>query len=74
MPKRALDEDDCIDGGSDESVIVSSEPHVSRKDDEDDDADGQSESSAVMESSASDETSPQTDTSADVADTCATSM
>jgi len=28
----------------------------------------------VMESSASDETSPQTDTSADVADTCATSM
>jgi len=90
MPKRALDEYDCTDGGSDEadnilptSVIISSGSseldmvHVSGKDDDDnddDDGDRQSESSAVIESSASDETSVQTDGSTDAADPCSTSM
>lgn len=89
MPKRALDEDNCVDGGSDDaacmlptSVIISSSNsggteldvlRVSGNDDEDEDADRQSECSAVMESSASDETSLQTDGSTDAADPCSTS-
>ena len=85
MPKRALDEDDCIDGGSDEaasilptSVIISSSSGSSTeldvKDDEDEDVDRRSECSAVMESSASDDTSLLTDGSTDAADPCSTSM
>jgi len=88
MPKRALDEDDCVDGDGEAdgilpvSVIISSGSteqledvlRVGTKEDEDDDGDRQSECSAVMESSGSDDTSLQTDGSTDAADPCSACM
>jgi len=87
MPKRLLDEDDCDNGGSDEtetilpSLVVSSSSAVlhgcgkSLDDDEnDDDMDGRSESSAVVESSASDDMSLPTDGSTDTAEPCSTGI
>jgi len=87
MPKRALDEDSCLDGGSDDtdvllptSVVISTSGgteldvlHVTGNADDDDD-DRQSECSVLLESSVSDETSLQTEGSTDAADPCSTSM